>query len=339
MTTDRIPMNGRQTGVIVALLTASSVALTLGFACALPVAAFAVMASMLFDPIAAVGAIGAVSLANQIVGFAFLHYPTDASTLAWGVALGVIGLLSVGAALAVLSRLHGAAGIFVGFLVAFAVYEEAVYLACLLSGTGVGSFTAPVMIRILSDQRRCPRLFCRRSRAVAALTHRERDWSGSRPAACLNWIREAPVTAAASSTRRPARRSIEGAEAWDAENFGGNHVPAMAARIASSSSVRAAGPGCKIRGDLISTILSFRTAGITSHPLRYRILSGCTFLPHHEARIRSGAAATTASGATIRSEADCRVRSAAKTSSPPAISTSSDTQPIPLIRGSFHSSK
>ena len=148
MTTDRILMNGRQTGVIVALLTASSVALTLGFACALPVAAFAVMASMLFEPLAAVGAIGAVWLANQIVGFAFLHYPTDASTLAWGVALGVIGLLSVGAALAVLSRLRGAAGIFVSFLVAFAVYEGAVYLACLLSGTGVGSFTAPVMTRI-----------------------------------------------------------------------------------------------------------------------------------------------------------------------------------------------
>jgi hypothetical protein len=41
----------------------------------------------------------------------------------------------------------------------------------------------------------------------------------------------------------------------------------------------------------------------------------------------------------MRSLADFCIRSPANTSSPPAISMSSDTQPIPLIRGSSHSSK
>ena len=148
MTTDPIPMNGRQTGAIVALLAASSVALTLGFACALPLAAFATISALLFRPGAAVGAVLAVWLANQIVGFGFLHYPTDASTIAWGFALGVIGLLSLGAAFLVLSRLGGFVGMLAGFLAAFVVYEGAIYIVCLASGTPLGSFTAAIMTRV-----------------------------------------------------------------------------------------------------------------------------------------------------------------------------------------------
>src|SRR5258705_12365186 len=74
-----------------------------------------------------------------------------------------------------------------------------------------------------------------------------------------------------------------------------------AATIASSPSVSAAGPGCKIRADLISTMRSLWTAGISFQPGRFLILSGTTFLPHHDARITSGAAARTTSGEMIRS--------------------------------------
>src|ERR1700692_541315 len=75
--------------------------------------------------------------------------------------------------------------------------------------------------------------------------------------------------------------------------------------IASSPSVSAAGPGCRISGDLISTIRLLRTAGISFQPGRVRILSGTTFLPHHDARITSGAASRTISGEMIRSFAAC----------------------------------
>src|ERR1700688_3718576 len=70
--------------------------------------------------------------------------------------------------------------------------------------------------------------------------------------------------------------------------------------IASSPSVSAAGPGCRISGDLISTMRLLRTAGISFQPGRVRILSGTTFLPHHDARITSGAASRTISGEMIR---------------------------------------
>ena len=75
----------------------------------------------------------------------------------------------------------------------------------------------------------------------------------------------------------------------------------IAATIASSPSVSAAGPGCRISADLISTMRLLRTAGISFQPGRYLILSATTFLPHHDARITSGAAARTASAETIRS--------------------------------------
>jgi hypothetical protein len=148
MTTDPIAMSGRQTGAIVALLAASSVALTLGFACALPLAAFATISAMFFQPRVAAGAVFAVWLMNQIIGFRLLHYPTDPSTIAWGFALGIIGLLSLGAAFLVLSRLGGFVGVLASFFAAFVVYEAAIYIVCVASGTGVGSFTAPIVTRI-----------------------------------------------------------------------------------------------------------------------------------------------------------------------------------------------
>jgi hypothetical protein len=148
LTTDPIPMSGRQTGAVVVLLAASSLAFTLGFACALPLAAFPTVSALMFQPRTAVGAVLTVWLMNQIIGFSLLHYPTDPSTIAWGFALGAIGLLSLGAAFLVLSRLGGLVGILASFLAAFVVYEGAIYIICVASGTGVGSFTAPIVTRI-----------------------------------------------------------------------------------------------------------------------------------------------------------------------------------------------
>jgi hypothetical protein len=148
VSTDPIPMGRRQTGAVVALLAASSVALTLGFACALPLAAFATISALVFQPRAAVGAVLTVWLMNQIIGFSLLHYPTDPSTIVWGFALGAIGLLSLGAAFLVLWRLGGFVGMLASFLAAFVVYEGAIYIVCVASGTPLGAFTAPIVTRI-----------------------------------------------------------------------------------------------------------------------------------------------------------------------------------------------
>ena len=64
---------------------------------------------------------------------------------------------------------------------------------------------------------------------------------------------------------------------------------AMMASMASSPSVSAAGPGCRISGDLISRRKPSRTAGMASKPGRPANLAGTNFLPHHEPITMSGA--------------------------------------------------
>src|SRR5205807_1103308 len=71
--------------------------------------------------------------------------------------------------------------------------------------------------------------------------------------------------------------------------------------IASSPSVSAAGPGCRISADLISRKKPARTAGISPKPGRLPTLAGTNFLPHLDPIMMSGAAAMTSSGAAIRS--------------------------------------
>lgn len=111
-----------------ALLVAASVAFTLGFACAVPLAAFAAAAALTLPRRAALVLIGAVWLANQIVGFAILGYPWAADSLAWGAALGVIAVLATLVAQSLAIRLDSAGTVAVSlaaFAAAFAVYEGA----------------------------------------------------------------------------------------------------------------------------------------------------------------------------------------------------------------------
>jgi hypothetical protein len=129
-------------------LVAASVLLTLGFACALPIAAFATIAALTAGRREALAIMGAIWFANQAFGFAFLHYPADAVTLAWGGALGAIALLSCEVARSVLRRLKGVAGSGLAFLAAFVAYEGAIFLICLATGRGADDFTASIVSRI-----------------------------------------------------------------------------------------------------------------------------------------------------------------------------------------------
>jgi hypothetical protein len=82
-----------------------------------------------------------------------------------------------------------------------------------------------------------------------------------------------------------------------------------------------------------------RTALVFSQAGRARMASTLTFIPHHEARMTSGSRATTADGSTTRSFALPHSSSSGKIGSPPAMTMSSSTQRMPLMSGSFHSSK
>lgn len=123
-----------------ALLIVGSVALSLGFACATPFAAFAALAALTLPRNEALLASGGVWLANQAVGFAFLHYPLTANCFGWAIALGIGIIVAALAAREVASRFAGAGTIAAGvgaFFAAFAAHQVSLLLiaATLLGGT------------------------------------------------------------------------------------------------------------------------------------------------------------------------------------------------------------
>ena len=115
----------------------------------MPLAGFAAVAALTTARREALLLTGAVWFANQAVGFLFLHYPTDAMTLFWGGALGVIALLSCESAGLLARRFPGFAGGIAAFLAAFVVYESLILAVTAATGPGVDHFTAPVVTRIL----------------------------------------------------------------------------------------------------------------------------------------------------------------------------------------------
>jgi hypothetical protein len=135
------------------LLVAASVVFSLGLACAVPLAAFAAAAALSLSRRDALLLILLVWLANQLVGFTVLHYPGTASTFAWGVVLGAVAVLATLAGQWIAGRLVDARRAFTvtaTFLIAFTVYEGALFAvsATLLGGTEI--YTAAIQGRIFA---------------------------------------------------------------------------------------------------------------------------------------------------------------------------------------------
>lgn len=133
------PIGPRQ-ALWLAILVGASVAFSLGFACAVPFAAFGAATALTLNTRDALVLTLAGWLANQFVGFTLLAYPWDASTLTWGVVLGVVAVLSTVAARAASARLgaaHWSLNVLAAFAAAFVVYEGSLYLvsAAWLGGT------------------------------------------------------------------------------------------------------------------------------------------------------------------------------------------------------------
>jgi hypothetical protein len=135
------------------LLVAASVVFSLGLACAVPLAAFTAAAALSLSRRDALLLILLVWLANQLVGFTVLHYPWTASTFTWGVVLGAVAILATWASQWIAGHLVNARGAFTvttTFLIAFAVYEAALFAvsATLLGGTEI--YTAAIQGRIFA---------------------------------------------------------------------------------------------------------------------------------------------------------------------------------------------
>jgi hypothetical protein len=135
-----------------ALLVAASVAFNLGFACAVPFAAFGAAAALTLSRRDGVLLMGALWLANQLTGFAVLGYPWTTTTFEWGAVLGVVAVLTTVGARAVVEQIDGCGtvlGTLVAFVAAFLVYEGVLFAvsATLLGGTEI--YTMGIMTRIL----------------------------------------------------------------------------------------------------------------------------------------------------------------------------------------------
>ncbi len=136
----------------IGFIALASTGFSLVLACATPFAALAAVAALNLSRRDAVLAVLAAWGANQAIGFGLLSYPPDASTLAWGIAMGLGALLSLGGAMVAVELLktrHGITRGLAGFGVAFGVWQLVLYGAALVIGTGDGSFSAEIIFYVL----------------------------------------------------------------------------------------------------------------------------------------------------------------------------------------------
>lgn len=133
-------------------LAAATTIFSFVFACAAPFAALAAIAALNMRRLDAVLTILLAFAINQAVGFGFLDYPHDASTIAWGAGIGVSAMLGLGAALAV-ARLASGMGyvltLALSFLAAFAACQLGLQGAGVLIGTGGHGLSAEVVRWVL----------------------------------------------------------------------------------------------------------------------------------------------------------------------------------------------
>lgn len=132
----------------IGLLTAATLLMSGVFACAVPFAALAAIAAFDTERNDGLWLVGAVWLANQIYGFAFLGYPHEAQAYAWGVTMGIGAIAAYYAARAVVAALapKGALlAVAAALPVAFTVYEAAIFVGTLVLTRGEGAFNTNVV--------------------------------------------------------------------------------------------------------------------------------------------------------------------------------------------------
>ena len=134
------------------LLTAASVFVTLGMACATPFAALATLAALHMSRRDGLALIGITWLADQAVGYGLLGYPRTANSFAWGVILGVSAVAALLAARALADRVRSRGGIVAGataFAGAFVAYEAVLVVATTVLASGAEAFSLPVVSWVL----------------------------------------------------------------------------------------------------------------------------------------------------------------------------------------------
>lgn len=133
-----------------ALLTVSCALASFALACATPFAAFAVIAAATLPLRPALLVVTGAWLVNQSIGFGALHYPINASTIAWGFVIGAAALAATAASAAVLRALplnRTPLVLALTLICAYGADELALFTATPFLG-GAGAFTVKIVARI-----------------------------------------------------------------------------------------------------------------------------------------------------------------------------------------------
>ncbi|WGD56421.1 hypothetical protein QA641_22465 [Bradyrhizobium sp. CB1650] len=130
------------------LLTLSCALASFALACATPFAAFAVVAAAMLPLRPALLVVAGAWLVNQAIGFGALHYPVDASTIAWGFLIGAAALAATAASSAVLRTLpQNRTPLVLTLVCAYVAYELALFAATPFLG-GEMAFTSAIVTRL-----------------------------------------------------------------------------------------------------------------------------------------------------------------------------------------------
>ncbi len=136
-----------------ATLLVAGIGTSLGFACAVPLAALAALGTLTLGRGTALALVVVVVAANQAVGFGLLHYPHDPVTIAWGGAFLLVGVLAVFAADFIETRgaaLPQAALYALAFVAAFTAYEGGFFLLSLATHGGLYPYMPAIVLRVLA---------------------------------------------------------------------------------------------------------------------------------------------------------------------------------------------
>ena len=165
----------------IALVGIASLALSRAFACAMPFAALASLAAFTLRRRDGVVLVLFAWVANQAVGFGLLHYPHTASTIGWGLAIGVAAVAALAASTAVtalaasepVGRRAGGSlwSAPLGLVAAFGAYELVLFAATWLLPSGANAFAAGVMLRIFAINAVALGLLIAARRVGAVLDH------------------------------------------------------------------------------------------------------------------------------------------------------------------------
>jgi hypothetical protein len=132
------------------LLTISCALASFALACATPFAAFAVVAAATLSLRPALLVVTGAWLVNQTIGFGALHYPVDASTIAWGFVIGAAALAATAAStvtLRAVARMRWPLALGLALVCAYGSYELVLLAATPFLG-GAGAFTPDIVGRL-----------------------------------------------------------------------------------------------------------------------------------------------------------------------------------------------